>query len=59
MSFFDKLLILGLLIIFSVVAIIFLYQEADNYTNRCVAKGGTVVDTTNSRICIKAERIDL
>ena len=57
MSYFDK--ILALFIIISVVAIIFLYLEADNFDNRCVAKGGTVVDTPNGRICIKAERIGL
>jgi hypothetical protein len=57
MSYFDKLL--ALLIIISVVVIIFLYQQADNFDNRCVAKGGTVVDTPNGRICIKAERIGL
>ena len=57
MSYFDK--ILALFVIISVVAIIFLYLEADNLNNRCVAKGGTVVDTPNGRICIKAERIGL
>jgi len=57
MSYFDK--ILALFIIISVVAIIFLYLETDNLNNRCVAKGGTVVDTPNGIICIKAERIGL
>jgi hypothetical protein len=57
MSNFDKLL--ALFVIISVVAIIFLYLKADNYGNRCVAKGGTVIDTPNGRICIKAERIGL
>ena len=57
MSYFDK--ILAIFVIISVGVIIFLYQEADNYTNRCVAKSGTVVDTPNGRICIKAERIGL
>ena len=57
MSYFDK--ILALFVIISVVAIIFLYLKADNFDNRCVAKGGTVVDTPNGRICIKAERIGL
>ena len=57
MSNFDKLL--AIFAIISVVAIIFLYLKADNFDNRCVAKGGTVVDTPNGRICIKAERIGL
>ena len=57
MSNFDK--ILGIFVIIATVGIIFLYQAADNYDNRCVTKGGTVVDTPNGRICIKAERIGL
>ena len=57
MSNFDKLLTIFSII--SVGVIIFLYQAADNYDNRCVTKGGTVVDTPNGRICIKAERIGL
>jgi hypothetical protein len=57
MSNFDKLLVIFAII--SVVAIIFLYLKADNFDNKCVSKGGTVVDTPNGRICIKTERIGL
>lgn len=57
MSNFDKLLI-AIFVIIATVGIIFFYL-ADNHSNKCMEKGGTVIDTPNGRICIKAERIGL
>jgi hypothetical protein len=58
MSNFDKILI-AIFVIIATVGIIFFYLAADNHSNKCMEKGGTVIDTPNGRICIKAERIGL